>query len=114
MIELFFKWMKQHLRLIRVFSYSPTGIWNQLYLALIAFALCTLIRSAQADSCIRAWELGTSRECPESTPYPTFEPSQSVLDVQNIVEPQSSLPDTAPWKTGVTPSPSLARCKMRP
>lgn len=44
LIELFFKWMKQHLRLVKVFSYSPTGIWNQLYLALIAFALCTLIQ----------------------------------------------------------------------
>ena len=43
LIELFFKWMKQHLRLIQVFSYSPEGIWNQMYLALIAFALCRLI-----------------------------------------------------------------------
>lgn len=43
-IELFFKWIKQHLRVVQVFSYSPTGIWNQLYLALIAFALCTLIQ----------------------------------------------------------------------
>lgn len=44
LIELFFKWIKQHLRLIKVFSYSPTGVWNQLYLALIAFAICTLIQ----------------------------------------------------------------------
>lgn len=44
LIELFFKWIKQHLRFVQVFSYSPTGIWNQLYLALIAFALCTLIQ----------------------------------------------------------------------
>lgn len=44
LIELFFKWIKQHLRLVKVFSYSPQGIWNQLYLVLIAFALCTLVR----------------------------------------------------------------------
>jgi len=44
LIELFFKWMKQHLRLVKVFSYSLKGIWNQIYLAFIAHALCTLVQ----------------------------------------------------------------------
>ena len=56
LIELFFKWIKQHLRFVKVFSYSPTGIWNQLYLALIAFAICTLLQ-LQTGSRISIWNL---------------------------------------------------------
>ncbi|MUG21814.1 IS4 family transposase [Paenibacillus macerans] len=56
LIELFFKWIKQHLRMVKVFSYSPQGIWNQLYLVLIAFALCTLVRLQTATS-KTAWEV---------------------------------------------------------
>lgn len=56
LIELFFKWIKQHLRLVKVFSYSPQGIWNQLYLVLIAFALCTLVRLQTATS-KTVWEV---------------------------------------------------------
>lgn len=50
LIELFFKWIKQHLRFVKVFSYSPQGIWNQLYLVLISFALCTLVRLQTAPT----------------------------------------------------------------
>ncbi|WP_240689295.1 IS4 family transposase [Ammoniphilus sp. YIM 78166] len=37
MIELFFKWVKQHLKLTKIWSTKPQGIWNQMFLALIAF-----------------------------------------------------------------------------
>ncbi|PZT52351.1 transposase, partial [Paenibacillus silvae] len=50
LIELFFKWIKQHLRFVKVISYSPQGIWNQLYLVLIAYALCTLVRLQTATT----------------------------------------------------------------
>lgn len=56
LIELFFKWIKQHLRLVKLLSYSPQGIWNQLYLVLITFALCTLVRLQTAAS-KTTWEL---------------------------------------------------------
>lgn len=56
LIELFFKWIKQHLRWVKVFSYSPKGIWNQLYLVLIAFALCTLIRM-QTETSKSTWDV---------------------------------------------------------
>lgn len=56
LIELFFKWVKQHLRLIHVFNYSPEGIWNQMYLALIAFALCRLIH-LQTQTSKTVWEV---------------------------------------------------------
>lgn len=43
-IELFFKWIKQHLKVNHLFSESPTGIWNQMYITLIAFALIEIMR----------------------------------------------------------------------
>ena len=43
-IELFFKWIKQHLKVNHLFSESPAGIWNQMFLTLIAFALSEILR----------------------------------------------------------------------
>ncbi|XID94073.1 IS4 family transposase [Paenibacillaceae bacterium WGS1546] len=43
-IELFFKWMKQYLRLAKLYSNKPTAVWNQIYMALIAHALCVLVK----------------------------------------------------------------------
>ncbi|MFS0576674.1 IS4 family transposase [Sporosarcina sp. 179-K 3D1 HS] len=43
-IELFFKWIKQHLKVDHIYSQSPKGIWNQMYLTLITFALIELMR----------------------------------------------------------------------
>jgi IS4 transposase len=34
-IELYFKWMKQHLRLVKLFSYKLQAVWNHLFMALI-------------------------------------------------------------------------------
>lgn len=53
-IELFFKWIKQHLRLTKVWSTKPQGIWNQMFLALIAYGL-SLIMQLESDSSIKAW-----------------------------------------------------------
>ncbi|MBD7986409.1 transposase, partial [Sporosarcina sp. Sa2YVA2] len=43
-IELFFKWLKQHVRVNHLFSLSPVGIWNQMFIALITFALTEIMR----------------------------------------------------------------------
>lgn len=43
-IELFFKWIKQHLKVNHLFSESPMGIWNQMFLTLITFALSEILR----------------------------------------------------------------------
>ncbi|MGN7388943.1 IS4 family transposase [Sporosarcina sp. SAFN-015] len=43
-IELFFKWLKQHVRVKHLFSLSPVGIWNQMFIALITFALTEIMR----------------------------------------------------------------------
>jgi hypothetical protein len=43
-IELYFKWLKQHLRLTNLHSYKPQAIWNQLFLALITALLVDQVR----------------------------------------------------------------------
>lgn len=55
LIELFFKWIKQHLKLTKFWSTKPQGIWNQMYLALIAYGL-SLIVKLQTESKKTAWE----------------------------------------------------------
>ncbi|MEF2248837.1 MULTISPECIES: IS4 family transposase [unclassified Paenibacillus] len=44
MIELFFKWMKQHMQLVHLYSYHPDAVWNQIFLTLIAYGLVMLVR----------------------------------------------------------------------
>jgi IS4 transposase len=43
-IELFFKWLKQHVEIKHFFGMSETAIQNQIYLALIAYCLNLLIQ----------------------------------------------------------------------
>lgn len=39
-----FKWLKQHVKLKYLFSHSPIGIWNQMFIALITVALAEIMR----------------------------------------------------------------------
>ncbi len=56
LIELFFKWMKQHIRLVKPHGYTAEAMWNQLYIAVIAYALCLLVKLQLA--CKQSeWEL---------------------------------------------------------
>ncbi|MDT8863104.1 IS4 family transposase [Alkalihalobacillus sp. MEB130] len=55
-IETFFKWIKQHIRLTKLWSTKPQGIWNQMYLALIAFAV-TLLVQQQLKTNKTMWQL---------------------------------------------------------
>jgi hypothetical protein len=55
-IELFFKWIKQHLKLVRFYSHTKEAVWNQLWLAMIAYGLCELIR-IQTGSTKSTWEI---------------------------------------------------------
>jgi hypothetical protein len=43
-IELFFKWIKGHLKLTKIWSTKPQGIWNQMFLALIALGLSLIVQ----------------------------------------------------------------------
>ncbi|WP_162785040.1 transposase [Bacillus sp. P14.5] len=43
-VELFFKWIKQHLKFTKIWSTKPQGIWNQMFLAVIAFGLSVIVK----------------------------------------------------------------------
>jgi IS4 transposase len=43
-IELFFKWIKRHLKVSHLFSQSPAGIWNQMFTTMITYALVEIMR----------------------------------------------------------------------
>lgn len=42
-IELFFKWIKQHLTTITFHNYHPNAVWAQLYLGVISYLLCQYV-----------------------------------------------------------------------
>lgn len=44
LIELFFKWIKGHLKFTKIWSTKPQGIWNQMFLALIAFGVSLIVK----------------------------------------------------------------------
>jgi hypothetical protein len=54
LIELFFKWIKGHLKYTQIWSTKPQGIWNQMFLALIAFGV-SLIVKLQTKSSKTPW-----------------------------------------------------------
>ncbi|UKS27135.1 IS4 family transposase [Paenibacillus sp. HWE-109] len=56
MIELFFKWMKQHLHLAKLYSYKPDAVWNQIYMTLLAYGLCILVK-LQTKTTKSTWEV---------------------------------------------------------
>lgn len=63
LIELYFKWMKQHLRLVKLYSYEPQGVWNQIFLALITYAIAMLIQ-LQSGTKLSLWDvLQSLRSC---------------------------------------------------
>ncbi|WEG10920.1 IS4 family transposase [Pullulanibacillus sp. KACC 23026] len=43
-IELFFKWMKQHLKLKKMYGKSQNAVYNQVYIAMITFCLTLLMK----------------------------------------------------------------------
>src|SRR5690606_5723645 len=56
LIELFFKWMKQHLRLVKLYSYHPQGVWNQIFIALIAYAIAMHIQ-VKSGTKLSLWDV---------------------------------------------------------
>ena len=56
LIELYFKWLKQHLRLKKLHSHKPQAIWNQLFLVLITALLVDQIRH-QSPAAKTNWQM---------------------------------------------------------
>lgn len=55
-IELFFKWMKQHLKFASLYSYQPEAVWNHIFLALVAYGL-TYVLNMDLPSTRSHWDL---------------------------------------------------------
>lgn len=55
LIELFFRWIKGHLKLTKIWSTKPQGIWNQVFLALIALGV-SLIMKIRMNASRTAWQ----------------------------------------------------------
>ena len=49
-IELFFKWIKQHLKIKSFWGYSENAVKTQIYIAIITYTLVAIIRSRIANS----------------------------------------------------------------
>ncbi|MBU9712541.1 IS4 family transposase [Evansella tamaricis] len=43
-IELFFKWIKQSLRFVKIWSTKPQGIWNQMFIAMITYLITLIVK----------------------------------------------------------------------
>ena len=56
MIETFFRWIKQHLGIVKIWSTKPQGIWNQMFMALTAYALALIIQ-LQTKTKKTLWEV---------------------------------------------------------
>lgn len=54
-IELLFKWMKQHLTLVHLYSEKPEAVWNLIYLAFIANELVMILRK-EAETPKSLWD----------------------------------------------------------
>jgi hypothetical protein len=55
-IELFFRWMKQHLKFAKLYSYKPQAVWNHILMAMIAYSLMFLVRM-QVQTSKTEWEI---------------------------------------------------------
>lgn len=56
LIELFFKWLKQHLRFAKLYSYQPEAVWNHIYLALVAYGLAYFVKQ-EAETKQSVWQI---------------------------------------------------------
>lgn len=56
LIELFFKWLKQHLRFAKLYSYQPEAVWNHIYLALVAYGLAYIVKQ-EAETKQSVWQI---------------------------------------------------------
>lgn len=54
-IELFFKWMKQHLNIKKFFGHSEQAVHNQVYVAMIVYCLNVLAQLVSVKSCTPSW-----------------------------------------------------------
>lgn len=71
LIELFFKWIKGHLNTVKFFNHKPKAVWNQIYISMIAYALCELVRMATKTK-LSNWEILKRLRLSWLLPWNTF------------------------------------------
>lgn len=70
-IELFFKWMKQHLRLVKLQSTQPQGIWNQIFFAMTAYCVTLYVRLVEKTK-KTTWKVLTLLRIHAERPWKSF------------------------------------------
>jgi len=80
-VELFFKWIKQHLRIKRFFGTSENAVKTQIWIAVSVYVLVAIIKKklqldASLTLCYRFCRSPFSRRCPCSKP---FQPASAFL-----------------------------------
>jgi IS4 transposase len=50
-VELFFKWMKQHLNIKKFYGHSEQAVHNQVYMSMIVYGLNVLAQTARTAAC---------------------------------------------------------------
>jgi hypothetical protein len=96
LIELYFKWMKQHLRLVKLFSYKPEAVWNQMFMALIGYLLVLKLKGRMniTKSC---WEILILLSAHLAKTWTTFmaeverKPTKTSRGRQRIPDPKPSV-----------------------
>lgn len=97
LVELFFKWIKQHLSTVHVHSYKPQAIWNQLFLVLIT---ALLVQEVKASFATRhtPWQLLKVMRVYLYLPWSSFE--------QEVLRPRRASKGKPP---GVGQKPKILR-----
>lgn len=97
LIELFFKWIKQHLQTVHVHSYKPQAIWNQLFLVLITALLVQEVK-AMLPCKITPWHLLSLMRIYLYLPWSSLE--------QELFRPRRTSKGRPP---GIRPKPKILR-----
>lgn len=97
LIELFFKWIKQHLQTVHVHSYKPQAIWNQLFLVLITALLVQEVK-AMLPCKITPWRLLSLMRIYLYLPWSSLE--------QELFRPRRTSKGRPP---GIRPKPKILR-----
>lgn len=97
LVELFFKWIKQHLSTVHVHSYKPQAIWNQLFLVLITALLVQEVKASFATR-HKPWQLLKLMRVYLYLPWSSLE--------QEMFRPRRASKGKPP---GVRPKPKILR-----
>ena len=83
-IELFFKWIKQHLRIKAFYGTSPGAVRTQIWIAISVYVLIAIVKK----------ELKIERSLSEILQILSVNPFEKTPVLQLLTNPTNSFPDT--------------------